>query len=162
MLASCGASEIKVSHSVCLMMFDVCFECECCWLSAVFFSAQREVLFPAFYFFCPSSPKFGKLHFTFFFFFFTFLFSASDSRSLRWHVLNHLAISSQEALAGWWCGSRRPSSTVAHSGTKSLKFGVTDQEESSFRNFCTRIRDIKLLTSHNGAGRPEHPTVSLC
>ena len=100
-----------------------------------------------------------------FFFFFTFLFflfSASDSRSLRWHVLNHLAISSQEALAGWWCGSRRPSSTVAHSGTKSLKFGVTDQEESSFRNFCTRIRDIKLLTSHNGAGRPEHPTVSLC
>lgn len=61
-----------------------------------------------------------------------------------------------------WCGSRRLSSTVAQSGTKSLKFGVTDQEKSSFRNFCTNLRDIKLLTSYKDAGCPEHPTVRLC
>lgn len=157
MLASCGASEIKVSHSVCLMMFDVCFECECCWLSAVFSSAQREVLFPAFYFFCPSSPKFGTLHFTFFFFFPALIHTPFADMFL----ITSRYLAKKHWMDGW-CGSRRLSSTVAQSGTKSLKFGVTDQEKSSFRNFYTNLRDIKLLTSYKDAGCPEHPTVRLC
>lgn len=121
MPASCGAREIKVSHSVCLMMFDVCFECECCWLFAVFSSAQRELLFPASYF-LPASTIFGELLQVFFFyipglwFSFAFFFFC-------WHVPNHLLIPTQQAFDGWWCSRRKQSA-------------VPDQ---TLRNFAVEI-----------------------